>query len=130
MPRHVATQPPLAQFGPLGPEQTLRPGQTVWRSNGAETEAARAGGRPGGSVKLVAARDGGIVAAGAVGEGAGEIMAMLALAGTRGPGLGELGALALARPSVAAALPELADQYLARREPLPKWRRLPGWLRR
>ena len=126
LPRHIATQPPLAQFGPLGTDKALRPGQTIWRSNGAEAEWPRANGRIGGSTKLVAGRDGGIVAAGAVGEGAGESVAMLALAATRGLKLGELGGLALDRPSTAAAVIELADQYLAQERPQTWWRRLPG----
>ena len=125
LPRFVATQPSLAQVG-LDSVRSLRPGQVVLRANLAETDAARAIGQPQGTVRLVTSRQGAIIGAGAVGPGAGEIMALLALAMARGLPLGELGRLALPEASIAAALVDLAVEHLAQ-QPRASWaRRLPG----
>ncbi|HTO27713.1 MAG TPA: FAD-dependent oxidoreductase [Devosia sp.] len=125
LPRHVATQPALAQVG-HDSTRPLRPGQVVLRSNLAETDAAQAIGRPAGAVRLVATSNGAIIGAGAVGPGAGEIAALLALAMARGLSLDELGRLALPQASPAAALVDLAGQHLAQ-QPRSSWmRRLPG----
>lgn len=125
LPRHVATQPALAQVG-LDSTHPLRPGQLVLRANLAETDAAHAAGRSSGAVRLVAASGGAILGAGVVGPGAGEIAALLALAMARGLPLDELSRLALPEASPAAALVDLADQHLAQ-QPRTSWtRRLPA----
>lgn len=126
LPRFVGTQPALAQLGPFDTARALRPGQAVLRANLAETDAARASAQPQGAVRLVTGRNGTIMGAGAVGIGAGELMALLALAGGRGLSLADLGQLALPQPSLAAALVDLADQHLAQQPPASWTRRLPG----
>jgi pyruvate/2-oxoglutarate dehydrogenase complex dihydrolipoamide dehydrogenase (E3) component len=124
-PRLVLTQPGLAQVGLLETDRTLRPGHTVLRANLAENDAARASSLAQGAVKLVIDRKGAILGGGAVGQGAGETMGLLALAMARGLRLGELGQLALPQPSPLAALTELADQFIAQR-PSGNWtQRLP-----
>ena len=129
MPRLVSTQPALAQVG-LDSARALRLDQVVLRANLAETDAAQAIGAPSGTVRLVANRAGAIIGAGAVGPGAAEIMALLALAMARGLPLGELRQLTLPAASPAAALVDLADQHLAQ-QPRAGWtRHLPGLARR
>ena len=122
VPRYLVTEPPVAQLGQLAAARSLRPGQVVLRANLAETDAARAMGQPQGAVQLVVGRHDAIIGAGAIGPGAGEITAVLALAMSHGRSLGELAQLVLPQPSAAAALVDLANQRLAQR-PLPGWRR-------
>lgn len=125
LPRLVATQPALAQVG-ADSAPSLRPGQIVLRANLAETDAAQAIGQPQGAVRLVTNRQGAIIGAGAVGPGAGDIVALLALTMARGLPLGELARLALPEASLAAALVDLAGQHLAQ-QPRPSFaKRLPG----
>ena len=126
LPSLVATQPALAQVGLLDAATPLRPGQIVLRANLAETDAARARGEPQGAVQLVAARNGAIIGAGAVGPGAGDIMGLVALAMARGLSLGDLGRLTLPQPSLLAALVDLADQHRAQQKPVRLKSRLPG----
>jgi pyruvate/2-oxoglutarate dehydrogenase complex dihydrolipoamide dehydrogenase (E3) component len=129
LPKFVSTQPALAQVG-LDSTHTLRPGQLVLRANLAETDAAQALGARSGAVRLVANRNGAIVGAGAVGPGAAEIMALLALAMARSLPLGELHQLTLPEASPAAALVDLATQHLAQ-QPRTGWtQRLPAIGRR
>lgn len=126
VPRLVATEPALAQVGRYAASKPLRSGQTVLRANLAETDAARAAGEARGAVRLVVGRNGTIAGAGAVGPGAGEVIAMLALAMASGIRLADLGRLALPEPSPAAALLDLASQHLAQ-QPRAGWaQRLPG----
>lgn len=126
VPRLVATEPALAQVGRYAASKPLRSGQTVLRANLAETDAARAAGEVRGAVRLVVGRNGAIAGAGAVGPGAGEVIAMLALAMASGIRLADLGRLALPEPSPAAALLDLASQHLAQ-QPRAGWaQRLPG----
>lgn len=110
VPRLVATQPALAQVGILDEAPRLRPGQTVLRSNLAESDAARATGKLQGLAKLVLTHRGTIIGAGTVGQGAGETIAMLALVMSRGLPASALGRLALPVPSAASALLDLARQ--------------------
>lgn len=125
VPRIVGTQPPLAQLGDAG--RALRAGQTVLRANLAETEAARAIGQAQGVVRLVANRKGAVIGAGAVGPGAAEPMALLALAVERGLTLNELGRLTLPPASIGAALVDLARQHVTTQPQAAGWsRRLPG----
>lgn len=129
VPRFVSTQPALAQVG-LDSTHVLRPGQLVLRANLAETDAAQAIGSRSGAVRLIANRGGAIIGAGAVGPGAAEIVALLALAMARGLPLGELRQLALPGASPAAALVDLASQHLAQ-QPRTSWtQRLPAIGRR
>ena len=114
LPRLIGTQPSLTQFGPLQAMVT-RPGQLVLRSNLAENEAVRAQGLTQGVAKVITNANGVITAAGMLGQGAGEIAAVLALAIANGIKLGDLAQLALPQPSVAAALLDLADQFQAQR---------------
>lgn len=123
--RLVQTEPALAQIGQLETEHSLRPGQTVLRSNLAENDAVRAIGGGTGTVRLITDARGGIGAAGAVGTGAGELMGVLALALSRGAVLADLARLALPQPSLAAALVDLADQHLTTRRPAGWAQRLP-----
>lgn len=124
VPRLVATQPALAQVG-LDSARSLRPGQVVLRANLAETDAIRALGQQQGLVRVVTGHKGAIVGAGAVGPGAGEIMALVAVAMGQGLALADLGRLALPQPSPAVALVDLASQHLAQQKPGGWTRRLP-----
>lgn len=128
-PLMVMTEPALAQLGPLDPAGPLRPGQQVLRTNLAENAAARANGPAHGLAKVVTDANGRVAAAGAVGPGAGEVMALLAIALPQGLRLDALARLALPQPSAAAALVDLADQSLAGRPPRTGLQRLP-WLRK
>lgn len=111
VPRLVGTQPALAQIGRLESSTALRPGQIVLRSNLAESDASRALGLDHGLAKLLSDQKGAIIGAGMVGAGAGETMAMLALATAGGLAVGDLARLALPQPSAAALLLDLADQF-------------------
>jgi len=126
VPRIVATEPALAEVGVFAGGKPPRPGQSVLRASLAETDAARAVGEMPGAVRLVAGRDGAIASAGAVGLGAGETIAILALAMASGLRLGDLGRLALPQPSPAAALLDLANQHLAQQPRRSRSRRLAG----
>lgn len=129
LPRFIATEPVLAQLGLLAAGKPPRSGQSVLRANLAETDAARAIGQKQGAVRLVIGRNGAIAGAGAIGPGAGEIIAMLALAMARGLTPGDLGHLALPQSSPAAALLDLAGRHLAQQPPSGWKRRLPGLAR-
>ncbi|MNU04414.1 hypothetical protein D3C72_2488130 [compost metagenome] len=61
-----------------------------------------------------------------IGPGAGEVIAMLALAMASGIRLADLGRLALPQPSPAAALLDLASQHLAQQQRAGWAQRLPG----
>ncbi len=124
VPRLVATQPVLAQVG-LDSTRSLRAGQVVLRANLAATDAAAALGQPQGAVRLVTNRHGAIAGAGAVGAGAGEIIALLALAMARSLPLSEFARLALPEASTAAALVDLAGQHQAQQPPAGWMQRLP-----
>lgn len=125
LPRLVQTEPPLAEMGPLAAAVT-RVGQTVLRSNLSESDANRAGGHGTGVAKLIAERDGTIAAAGILGAGAGEMIAVLALARMQGLKLGDLSHLVLPPLSAAAALHDLAEQYQVASAKLKSRLRLPG----
>ena len=124
VPRIVNTTPPLAQIGADG-TVSLRAGQTVLRANLAETDAARAIGEATGMVRLVAGKTGVIAGAGAVGPGAPEVMALLAIAMGRGLSLTDLARLALPEASTAAAILDLAGRHLSQ-QPRIGWSRLSG----
>lgn len=110
-PRMVLTEPPLAQLGLLEADRALRPGQTLLRTSLAEGDLARAYGDDNGAAKLLVDARGVIAGAGAIGTGAGELMATLALALSHGMKLGALSQLAPPQSGAAAALVDLADQF-------------------
>lgn len=117
VPRLVMTEPALAQIGLMETGAPLRPGQVVLRASLAETHAVRAAGVPVGSAKLVVGRNGAILGGGMVGLGAGEVVAILALALSRGFHIGDLEGLLLPEPSPAAVLTQLAAQHRAQTPP-------------
>lgn len=121
LPRLVATRPGLAQVGMVEASNPLRAGQVVLRANLAENDAARAAGQPMGAVRLVSTAKGGVIGAGVVGQGAGELIGLLALTMARGLPLADLGQLVLPQPSLAAALVDLAEQHVAQ-QPAAGWR--------
>jgi pyruvate/2-oxoglutarate dehydrogenase complex dihydrolipoamide dehydrogenase (E3) component len=120
VPSHVATQPALAQVGQGDAGTKARTGLMVLRANLAENQAARAFGMAEGTVRLVVDRKGHVVGASAVGEGAGELVALIALGMARGVPLAELARLALPQPSLAAALLDIARQHVDR-QPQGSW---------
>lgn len=122
LPRFIGTYPPLAQVGLLEAGPGLRPGHNVLRSNPAESQAARAAGATSGMAKLVIDRSGTILGAGAVGAGAGETVALVALAMKGRLSVQTLDQLALPQPSIAALLIELAEQAIALHPP-GRWSR-------
>lgn len=126
VPRFVGTEPTLAQVGLSGADKPLRQDQRVLRANLAETDGARAMNQLQGAVRLVVGRSGEIAGAGAVGVGAGEMIAMTALAMSRSLTLDQLSRLALPLTSPAAALVDLANQHLEGRPGTGWARRLPG----
>lgn len=113
-PRMVLTEPPLAQLGLLETDRAPRAGQTVLRTNLAEGDHARANAASNGAAKLMVDTKGNIAGAGAVGPGAGDLMTTLALVLTQGLKLPKLSQLAPPQSGAAAALVELADQFLLR----------------
>lgn len=123
VPRLVLTEPALAQLGPH--DAVLRPGQAVLRANLAENDLARAQGLAHGAARVIVDARGRIGAAGAVGPGAGELMAQLALSQSQGLRLDALTGLCPPQPSTAAVLVDLADQYLASQPSARWWQRLP-----
>lgn len=121
-PRLLMTEPALAQIGLMGGKAPLRTGQRVLRANLAENDAARALGAPQGTGKLVVNAKGQLVGAALLGPGAGETIAMLALAMARGLPLAELARLALPQPSLAQLLVTLAEEFAAE-QPRSGWTR-------
>ena len=118
LPRLINTTPALAQIGQLETGAPLRPGQLVLRASASETTAARAAGSLTGSAKLIVAeKTGAIVGAAVLGAGAGETIAMLAMARDRGLGASELADLLLPPASPAALLVDLGRQFRARHKP-------------
>ncbi|MCS6758087.1 MAG: FAD-dependent oxidoreductase [Candidatus Devosia euplotis] len=92
----VNTMPALAQIGVIDTGAPLRAGQTVLRANA------------GGAV---------------LGQSAGEVVAMLAMALDRGMGVADLAGLLLPLASPAAPLVDLAQQSMAQQRPSPWARR-------
>lgn len=118
VPLMVATGPALAQVGLAEAAGTsLRAGQLVLRAGFAENDAARAAGSASGSAKLVVGKNGAILGISVVGEGAGDVVAMLAMAMERGLTAGDLGALLLPQSSLASILVALGRQYQAQHPP-------------
>jgi pyruvate/2-oxoglutarate dehydrogenase complex dihydrolipoamide dehydrogenase (E3) component len=111
LPAQLATQPAMAQIGSFGTAESLKAGQTILRANLGENEAARAIGLAQGSAKILIDRNGMILAGAMVGEGAGEVIASLALAIQKGVTAGELASLPLTGTSALAILVDLGNQF-------------------
>lgn len=124
VPRQVMCDPALVQVGPLESGTPLRPGQRVLRASHALTHAALAEGRAVGSTKLVVDRKGLVLSGGTVAPGAGELVALLALAVRQGVPVTALGRLLLPEASPATVLAALAAQFEAQLPPDPWARRL------
>ncbi len=116
-PRHVATEPALAEVGLIPAGTKPRPGFTVQRASLAENSAARALGATRGSAKLVVSPRGQIVGGGVVGTGAGETVALIAQAMAHGVAAAELSRLALPEPSASAVLVALGRAVEANSAP-------------
>lgn len=129
LPRLVATQPALAQIGAADLTAGLKAGQSVLRANLAENAAARAQGLGRGSAKLLIDRHGKILGGAMVGEGAGEVIASLAMAMNKGVSAGELACLPLTGTSALAVLTDLGNQF-ANQRPLSNWAKRRSTLRR
>ena len=108
----VMTQPELAQIGITDPKaRSLGAGQQILRANWSENPKARALGAAHGAAKLVVNADGTLAGAALVGVGAGEMLAVIALAMDRRLHVSELGQLVLPHPSLAEVLRAAADQF-------------------
>ena len=86
-------------------------GQQILRANWSENPKARALGAAHGAAKLVVNADGTLAGAALVGVGAGEMLAVIALAMDRRLHVSELGQLLLPHPSLAEVLRAAADQF-------------------
>jgi pyruvate/2-oxoglutarate dehydrogenase complex dihydrolipoamide dehydrogenase (E3) component len=120
LPRLVATEPALAQWGPASAFETPKAGARILRANLGENEAARAQGQMEGMAKIVVDRAGAILAAAMVGQGAGEVIASLALAADRGIGAKDLSSLPITGTSALAVLNDLGNQF-ASQMPASNW---------
>lgn len=127
--RLVGTSPALAQIGLLEASAALRPGQLVLRAGFSENDAARALGAAAGAAKLIMDRNGTILGGAVLGPGAGDVVAMLAMAMERRIGAADLCGLLLPEPSLAAILVELGRQFQAIRPP-SAWAKRRAALRR
>jgi pyruvate/2-oxoglutarate dehydrogenase complex dihydrolipoamide dehydrogenase (E3) component len=120
MPLVVATEPPLAQIGVVA--GAVKPGQRVLRASTVESGAARASAEPVGAIKMVTNGRGAIIGGAMLGQGAGEVVALLAMAMQRGVSAAELARLPLPTPSAASVLQALGEQ--AAQQELPgSWTR-------
>ncbi|UXN75509.1 hypothetical protein N8D56_01310 [Devosia sp. A8/3-2] len=97
-------------------ERPLPEGTLVLRASFAENDMARALGRAHGAAKLIASRNGKILGASIIGPGAGEVIAMLALAMERAMPVSAPAELVLPHPSLAAVLTQLGEAFLATRQ--------------
>ena len=114
-PRLTLTDPPIAEIGLTEPvaRARLRGTYSVLRAAYAENDLARAQRQGMGLVKLVLGRGGRIVGAGIVGEGAGELVALFALAIAQELDAGALATLAAPYPSYADLARNLGEQAVA-----------------
>ncbi|MCI0598151.1 MAG: NAD(P)/FAD-dependent oxidoreductase [Beijerinckiaceae bacterium] len=91
----------------------------------AETERARIEGQPGGHVKLITNRAGVIAGAGITGQGAEELITLLALAISKGMTVNDIGSIMLPYPALASAAHNAATAFLDK-EPRTSLERLIG----
>ena len=119
-PRLVMTKPEIAQIGILDP-QLGRPKspRQVLRANWSENPRARALGAAHGAAKLVVNADGTLAGAALVGIGAGEMMALIALAVEQRLHVRRLAQLVLPHPSLAEVLRAAAEQFEGQSAPAP-----------
>ena len=122
-PRLTLTDPPIAEIGLTEPmaKARLRGGYAVLRASFAENDLARAEGDGMGLVKLVIGKSGRVLGAGIVGAGAGELVALLALAIARQMDARALATLAAPYPSYADLVRQLGEQAAAA-APQPRFR--------
>lgn len=113
----LQTEPGLATIGLVEGERPLPAGTLVLRASFAENDMARALGQTHGAAKLIAGSKGQILGASVIAPGAGEVIAMLALAMERGMRAEALADLVLPHPSLAAILAQLGEAFLATRRP-------------
>ncbi|GLQ11187.1 dihydrolipoamide dehydrogenase [Devosia yakushimensis] len=117
IPLLLQTEPGLATIGLVEGERPLPAGTLVLRASFAENDMARALGQTHGAAKLIAGGKGQILGASIIGPGAGEAIAMLALAMDRAMPAQGLADLVLPHPSFAAILSQLGEAFLAARQP-------------
>ena len=124
LPRLVATTPALAQIGEAGALVPRRAGELILRANASETAAARADGDLAGSATLLVGAGGRVRGAAILGPGAGDLLAMLALAFERDMDAAALADLLVPAGSRATLLVDLGRQYRALHPPSTWARRL------
>ena len=129
IPSFIQTAPGLASIGLVEGKRPLPEGTLVLRASFAENDAARALGQTHGAAKLLASRNGKILGASIIGPGAGEVIAMLALAMERAMPVSALAELVLPHPSLAAVLTQLGEAFLATRQK-GAWEKRSGALRK
>ena len=115
MPLVVATEPPLAQIGVVA--GGVKPGQRVLRASTVESGAAQANAEPVGAIKILTNAKGAILGGAMVGHGAGDVVALLAMAMQRGVPAAELARLPLPMPSAASVLQALGEQAASTAQP-------------
>ena len=123
-PRLTLTDPPIAEIGlsEAMARTRLRSGYSVVRASFAENDLARAERNGMGLVKLVVGRTGKLLGAGIVGAGAGELVALFALAISQQMDVKALATLAAPYPSH-ADLARLLGEQTAAAGPRPQLRR-------
>ena len=115
VPLAVATEPPLVQIGVVAGQ--VRAGQRVLRASTVESGAAQANADPVGAIKIVTNAKGAILGGAMVGQGAGDVVALLAMAMQRGVPAAELARLPLPTPSAASVLQALGEQAASTAQP-------------
>jgi pyruvate/2-oxoglutarate dehydrogenase complex dihydrolipoamide dehydrogenase (E3) component len=129
LPRVIATEPPLAQVGAAELFKAPKAGSRILRSNLGENDAARALGLREGSAKIVIEKSGKVLGGVMVGQGAGDVLASLALAMSKGITAAELASLPIAAPSELAMLVDLGNQFSSQL-PVNPWSKRRNSLRR
>lgn len=114
-PRLTLTDPPIAEIGLTEPmaRSRLRGGYSVLRASYAENDRARTERDGMGLVKLVVGKTGKLLGAGVVGAGAGELIALFALAIAQQMDVKALASLAAPHPSHADLVRRLGEQAAA-----------------
>jgi len=115
VPRLTLTDPPIAEIGLSEPiaRARLKTGFTVLRASYAQSDAARAARGGMGVVKLIVGRDGRVLGAGIVGEGAADLIGLFSLAITARLPAARLADLAAPYPSHAELVRRLGEQAAA-----------------
>jgi pyruvate/2-oxoglutarate dehydrogenase complex dihydrolipoamide dehydrogenase (E3) component len=129
LPRLVATEPPVAQLGSAKALETPRAGARILRANLGENEAARASGQIEGMTKVAVGKSGTILGGVMVGQGAGEVIAALALAMVKGITARDLASLPITGTSPFGVLTDLGGQFTSQL-PASSWSKRRASLRR